>query len=59
MKEKVGFQRIDVQHDGYGWWYGIIYYSLIANIGKTQQGVIKAGKAKLSIKPCLQFMESR
>ena len=49
MKEKVGIQRIDVQHDKYGWWYGIIYYCLIAKIGENRQGVIKAGKPKLSI----------
>ena len=43
----VGIQRIDVQHDKYGWWYDIIYYPLKDNIGKTWQGVIKDGKAKL------------
>ena len=32
----------------YVWWYDVIYYPLIANIGKTRQGVIKACKAKLS-----------
>ena len=59
VKEKVGIQRINVQHDRYGWWYGIIYYPLIANIGKNWQGVVKVGKSKLSLKPWLQFMEER
>ena len=51
LKTKLEFIEIDVQHDRYGWWYDIIYYPLTANIGKTQQGVIKASKEKLSIKP--------
>ena len=51
VQEKVRIQRIDVQHDRYGWWYDIIYYALIANICKTRQVVIKSRKSKLSIKP--------
>ena len=54
-KEKVGTQRIDVQHDRYGWWYNIIYYPLIDIIVKTQQCVIKAGKLKLSINSQRKF----
>ena len=34
----------------HGWWYDIIYYPLMANIVKNGQGVIKVGKAKLSLK---------
>ena len=55
MKDKVGIQRIDAQHDKYGWWYGIIYYRLVANIGKNIQGLIKAGKPKLSINVIFQI----
>ena len=59
VKEKVGIQRINVQHDRYGWWYDIIYYPLIYNIGKTLQGVIKVGKSMLSTKPYLQYMKGK
>ena len=45
--KRVGILRIDVHHDKCGWWYDIIYYPLISNIGKTQQGVIKDDKTKL------------
>ena len=55
MKEKVGIQRIDVQHDRYGWWYGIIYYCLITNIGKNWQGLIKDDKPKLLINVICQI----
>ena len=57
--KRVGIRIIDIQHEKYGWWYDIIYCPLIANLGKTWQGVIKVGKAKLSIKSCLQLMEGR
>ena len=55
MKDKVGIQIIGVQHDRYEWWYGIIYYHLMANIGKNQQGLIKVGKPKLSINVIFQI----